>query len=966
DNFFALGGDSILSMQIVSRAYQAGLRLTPRQMFAHQTVAALAEVVDAAAGPTAEQGPISGAVPLTPIQRWFFEQEFTRLHHWNMALLLEVEAGLNPKRLAAAWQHVIRHHDALRLRFRYDETRREWQQFHTGLESDAPLAATFTWIDGSRWPQAERQTHLQRIAADLQSSLHLADGPLIRAVFCDGGPHASPHLLIVAHHLIIDGVSWRILLDDWHTAYSQLSHNQAVHLPAKTTAFKHWAEQLVRYARSETLRPELAYWLALDHPSLVPLPVDAWPERGSGQTLPPNSEASAQTITTHLTPAETKALLHHVPLAHHVQLNASLLAALAHALGQWVTEAGSADPANETAVLVDVEGHGREEIIAGVDLSRTVGWFTTIYPILLPLTPSQPPVLALKAIQNRLQQTPNKGIGYGLGRYLAADQAVTAALRAQPQAQISFNYLGQFDSQEADRPWRMSALFQESLGPVRSLSEKRTHLLEVNAYISGDQLVIAWTFSRNYHRSTTIERRARTFIEFLQALIASLNQDALPLAAGFALTPPDRLTLQQRLKQHPPVAEIYPLSPLQAVMVDHIRQTPATTAYHVQWTCTIEGDLNLAAFRQAWQQTIARHPALRTHFVEHGLAQPVQLVAPQVDLPWSELDWRDLTPDQQQKQLAHALQADRDNGFDLTRPPLLRLTLIKRAAQTYTFMWSHHHLLLDGWSATLLWRDVAANYQALCLGQPLPARPAPPRYSQYISHLYHQRRLEQAVRPPPTRQEAAGPYAQQQFYVPEAITTPLKTLARRHHLTLNTLIQGAWVLTLHRLSGQTTVRFGVVVSDRPPHLPGAEAMVGLLLQLVPGQATVTPTAQLIPWLVSLQAHQADLREQPPAPTIAANTFETLLRFQNYPLDPDWPHILGADVQLSQATWLDPWPYPLNVEIIIDPQLRLLLTYDQQHFKPQIIDRLQTWFQAFIQAFINTPHQTLNHVLHSPT
>ncbi|NEQ20420.1 MAG: amino acid adenylation domain-containing protein [Microcoleus sp. SIO2G3] len=488
DNFFELGGDSILSMQIVGRANRAGLQLTPKQLFECPTIAELAAVATSSRTIQAEQGLVTGEVPLTPIQHWFFEQNLPQMHHWNQSVLLEVRQAIVPELLEQAVQKLLEHHDALRLRFVPQES--GWQQVNAHPDGVMP----FTYVDLSAVPETEQESTLSAIATDLQTTLDLSSGRVLRIALFNLG--TSQRLLLVIHHLVVDGVSWRILLEDLQTAYQQLSQGQAIQLPPKTTSFKHWAERLTEYAQSEALQQELDYWLTQSRRQIALLPVD-FP--GGDNTV-----AHSNTISISLSQEETQALLQDVPAAYQTQINDVLLTALVQAVKQWT---------EESLLLVDLEGHGREEIFEDVDLSRTVGWFTTLFPVLLDIGAASSPGDALKTVKEQLRNVPNRGIGYGVLRYLSIRNS-----GMETQAEIRFNYLGQ-----SDQVLSNSSLFapaQESSGSGRSLQGSRAYLLDINGIVAGGQLRLDWTYSEAIHRRDTIEKLAGRFIEALRSLIA--------------------------------------------------------------------------------------------------------------------------------------------------------------------------------------------------------------------------------------------------------------------------------------------------------------------------------------------------------------------------------------------------------------------------------------------------------------
>ncbi|MFY0567872.1 MupA/Atu3671 family FMN-dependent luciferase-like monooxygenase [Archangium lansingense] len=505
DNFFELGGDSILSIQIVTRAGRAGIELSPRQVFQNPTVARLAAVANTRLAVQAEQGPVTGPVALSPIQRWFFAQAPAEPHHWNMSLLLEVRTALDAALLERTLGLVVEHHDALRLRFaRTDEG---WRQVCAAPGEPMRLER----VDLSGVAPESRAAELERRATEAQGSLRLEEGPLLRAVLFDLGAGNSGRLLLVLHHMVVDGVSWRILLEDLLVTYQRLAAGAPVAMPPKTTSFQAWARGLSEHARSGKLDAERSWWLARPWARVTRLPVDS----PGGENL----EGSARSVSLSLTAEETRALLQDVPRAYHTQINDALLTALARTVGRW---------SSNSLVLVDVEGHGREELLAGLDVSRTVGWFTTFFPALLEAREAAGLGETLRDVKEQLRAVPSKGMGYGLLRHLGED----AGLAGLPSAELSFNYLGQVDG--ALNGNGMLALAPEGMGPQRGPRTRRPYLLDVVGAVVGGRLQMTWTYGELIHRKETVEKLAADFLERLRELIAHCQS---PEAGGH--TPSD-------------------------------------------------------------------------------------------------------------------------------------------------------------------------------------------------------------------------------------------------------------------------------------------------------------------------------------------------------------------------------------------------------------------------------------------
>ena len=499
DNFFELGGDSIISIQMISRALRAGLRFTPKQLFQYQTIADLASVVSTKDKIQANQGIVTGSVALTPIQHWFWEQNLPEPHHFNQSILLEVRSNLKPDLLQQALQQLLVHHDILRLRFARagDES---WQQTIAIPNEAVP----FQVVDLSELSPEKQQVAIETKDGELQTNLNLSSGPIVGVILFTLSANQRDRLLFVIHHLAVDGISWGILLKDFATIYQQLADGKDIQLPLKTTAFQDWANRLVEYGQSQVLATELNYWLPESGYSATILPLD-YPWDGSDREV--KAITSTTRVSVSLSKEKTRALLQDVPSAYNTQINDVLLTALVQSFAQWT---------GENSLLVDLEGHGREDLFVDVDLSRTVGWFTTLFPVHLNLESVDRPGEALKSIKEQLRRIPKRGIGYGVLRYLCQDDAIGKQLQSLPQAQVSFNYLGQFD-----RVLSASTI----LGSVKELKSEqssrgnRSHLLGVSGFVSAGKLEMTFAYSDRVHRRETIECLADSFIAALKNLI---------------------------------------------------------------------------------------------------------------------------------------------------------------------------------------------------------------------------------------------------------------------------------------------------------------------------------------------------------------------------------------------------------------------------------------------------------------
>ncbi|MBH8554253.1 SDR family NAD(P)-dependent oxidoreductase [Nostocaceae cyanobacterium CENA357] len=483
DNFFELGGDSVLGIQLIARANQAGLKLATKQVFEHQTIAELAAVASTHQNNQAEQGCVTGLVPLSPIQQWFWTQNQPEAHHWNQSITLEVSQGLDVSFLKETLQHLLAHHDALRLRFMAGES--GWQQVNAPVDETVPL----TCLDLSELSAEQQNLAMEKASAQLQASLNLSFGPIVRVGLFNLGAKVTSRLLIVIHHLAVDVTSWRIFLEDLHTVYQQLSQGLGVKLPPKTTSFQQWTTQL----QQQKFNSDLDYWLEqLSHP-VTRLP------RDYAQGV--NTVASAQIITVTLD-AEP---LQQVSSTYRLQIEEVLLAGLLQAFAQWT---------GDRSLLLDLEGNGRDVLLEDVDLSRTVGWFTTIAPLLLKLDQAENPGDILQTVKEQVRRLPDQGLSYGVLRYLSVEGS---KLQSFPQPEVIFLYLGQLaDSVPESSLFR---LLLDSKQIERSPQGIRPHLFQITAFVSGGQMQVKWTYSENLHQRTTIEVLAQNFVKAIQQFI---------------------------------------------------------------------------------------------------------------------------------------------------------------------------------------------------------------------------------------------------------------------------------------------------------------------------------------------------------------------------------------------------------------------------------------------------------------
>ncbi|NWE80275.1 non-ribosomal peptide synthetase [Pseudomonas yamanorum] len=959
DNFFELGGDSILSIQVVSRARQAGIHFSPRDLFQHQTVQTLAAVATRTEQVIAEQGVLTGASGLTPIQHWFFDTDIPERQHWNQALLLEPAQPLEPHRLEQALLAVLEHHDALRLSFTQRDA--QWHAEHLAVPEGGLLLQA----------QVADMEQCSALFTDTQRSLNLAHGPLMRALLVDG-PQGQRRLLIAIHHLVVDGVSWRVLLEDLQTVYRQLSDGQPVSLPAKTSALRDWAARLQAYAGSESLREELDVWQQQLAGPAVELPVD----RPQGSLR----NRDADTVSVRLDAERTRQLLQQAPSAYRTQVNDLLLTALARVLCRW---------SGHESALIQLEGHGRETLFDEIDLTRSVGWFTSAYP--LRLTPLHIEEAAgqgasIKAIKEQLRGVPHKGLGYGVLRYLA-DDLCRQTMAALPTASITFNYLGQFD-----QSFGADALFHpldEFAGIAHDPDAPLPNELSVDSQVYGGELVLRWTFSRERHDSQTIAELADAYLAELQSLIEHCLK---PDAGG--LTPSDfplaHLT-QGQLDALPvpatAIEDVYPLTPMQEGLLLHTLLEPGTGLYYMQDRYRINSALDPERFAQAWQAVIARHEALRASFCWNVGEDMLQVIHKPGSTPIEYLDWSADPESEQEPRLQALLKSEREAGFDLLNQAPFHLRLIRVGEARYWFMMSNHHILIDAWCRSLLMNDFFDIYMALGEGREAQLA-TPPRYRDYIAWLQRQNLAEarqwwqqnlqgfERTTPIPSDRPFLREHAGHSggMVVGDCYTrldvrdgAQLRELAQAHQLTVNTFAQAAWALVLRRLSGDRDVLFGVTVAGRPVEMPEMQRTVGLFINSIALRVKLPEDDQkcsVRQWLSGLLDSNMQLREYEYLPLVTIQEhselpkgqplFDSLFVFENAPVEVsvlDRAQSLNATSD-SGRTHTN---FPLTAVCYPGDDLGLHLSYDQRYFDETTVQGMLGEFKRLLLALVQGFH-----------
>ena len=917
DNFFELGGDSIIAIQVITRARKQGLSLAAGDLYNHQTIARLALAV----GTTEVFGrePVIGPVMASPIQQWFLDRRLTDAAHFNQSVLLEIESGIAPALIRDSLDLLHEHHDALRLRFASDGSifaaRKGGPRFEAIPVGPNPASLV------------ENKT------AELQAALNPTSGPLMAAALFLTPAEVPDLLFITIHHLVVDGISWRILLEDLVLALKGFSGE----LPARTTSLAAWN------ARLREGSGDLSYWL--NWPDSVH--VAGQPSKGETR---PSLVGQTETIAQCFEPDFTRSLLQQPASIYRMGIKEVLLAALARAL---------ADLDGHWDLILDSEGHGREPLFSDADLSRTVGWFTSLYPIRLQLDAGGNCEDDLIAVKEQLSLIPDGGVYYGLSEL-------------NTRSLVLFNYLGRFDGTLQAPLLRRSDL---ATGPDRSPRGERAHLLEIDVVLLNDRLQLDWTYSRVHYHREKIETLMASFNSGLNKLWEHCRQLEVRryTPSDFPFVDMNLGTLDGLLADEPRISDIYRLTPVQEGMLFHALLHEDSPAYFEQLTACFAGDLESDAFKKAWLQVIRGNPVLSSCFRWENLVTPIQMVIGDVEPEWQLSDLSKDSAIDQGRAIETYLNSDRERSFDLSQAPLCRFALFRTGPSGWSFVWSYHHLLLDGWSLSLVLDEVFGAYRAIKAGTRMVSAERT-LFKTFVNASldqvgenaqdYWRRQLAGFETPlllPGTRQTDQASTAHVEGALSEASFASLDNFARSQGLTLSTCIQGAWAVLLSRYCRTDDVVFGLTVSGRDSGLSGVEGIIGLLINTLPVRVRFAPDQNVGEWLQQVQ--ESNRLREPHAGTPLARIqtcseleggtglFETLLVVENYPLDAAFlQRELGfvfEDVGTVAFT-----QYALTLVARTHEGLSFQVAYDTSRFKKAAAERLLVHLVTVLAALPN--------------
>jgi amino acid adenylation domain-containing protein/non-ribosomal peptide synthase protein (TIGR01720 family) len=1014
DNFFELGGDSILSIQVVTQLRKLGFDISVKEIFTHQNSKELASLLKNRAqnndrsNLVIPQEAAKGDALLNPIAHWFFEQNFKKADYFNQSALFTLDKRIDKTMLASAWLALMHKHDTLRLQYKIDsqtisayylDSLDPLDQWNTAIES----------IDLSSIKTDKLNQKIEKEIAKAQKSFKLGGEDYLFKILWIQTPANKMHnrLFLVFHHLIIDGVSWRIITEDLVQTLEALMHHQTPQLGLKTSSFQSYSQALQAYASSQTLIDELPYWqnivnkinnIDMDHHAFTLSDRLSNSENKKDE----NKKTAFHEIIVSLKPPLTHKLLTQANLSYRTQTLEILLTALALTLQKN----------GNNSAYIQLESHGRQNIIPDIDLSQSIGWFTALYPCFLKLDDianldninnNIDLDSAIKTIKETLRTIPHNGLHYGILKYLRSGLADTKTLKIRDDVpSILFNYLGQFDNVSHEL---LDLAPESSEISIKNVSDKnkKDAILEINAQVINGALECAFLYSQKDFKNKTVKSFGKTFIQELENLIDYVT---LPNSIGFS--PSDFKLAQLNQKEIDTVIfknkeemsaceDIYPLSPVQEGMFFHALKDRDSQAYKIQLQLDILTDIDVKIFEQALGLVIQNHSILRTSFIYENLNQVLQKVHKRVKTPFS---YEDISDNKKKiKKIKHILIEEKEKSFDMEQAPLFRLKLLKRASKQYTLIWTVHHIITDGWSNPLFFEELFIHYEALSLDtadedkQDNKKDKNPDNYKDFISYLSQINKAQE---------EAFWSHYLQGFKSPTKIgfiqsqdahiadneaNSKHKKLAKRislelsqeeyraieafihrHPITLNTLMQVCWGIILRRYSGEKDILFGAVSSGRPAELNGVESKIGLFINTLPLRIRFDDDISVLELMRHIQDEQVHAREYQSSSLAqiqklcalqsGENLFDSIMAFENFPISQAMQENRLLPIDNDHIKFHEETHYPLSLVIDASQTLNIAISYDSARFSKHAVQRVLNQIHQLLAQITFNPKQAI--------
>ncbi|MGL4696424.1 amino acid adenylation domain-containing protein [Enterococcus larvae] len=944
DSFFELGGDSIKAIRAVSKMREKGYEVSVKDIMQLYTVQSISLRISMTA-PTIsyDQLELSGPAAMTPVQKHFFKTAHSQPEHFNQSLMLMAAVRLDQETLRTALEAVITHHDQLRSVYRNGE-----QIILRAEESGLIELHIVDWKNETSVADKIKEENTR-----VQASMDLEQGPLVKAVLYQ--LKEEDHLFISIHHLVVDAVSWQVILEDLATSYQLLLRNEAVQLPEKTASFDQWAKTLEQYGQSKELQKEVAFWQQLSDDINGLASTDHSIESKTGIY----DEAS-----TALEQETTEALLYHAGKAYGTEINDLLLTALSRSAAKLL---------GRDKLSIQLESHGRENLKEFPAIDRTVGWFTSLYPLLL--TNYSEMEKTIIQTKEALYKVPNNGLGYGVIKYNSE--------RMLPKitTDIAFNYLGNNSNQPEE-------LLQPSIystGNAIAADNKMDQALTVNCSIIDKQLKTTIIYDSTEYSAAQIKQFYEAFNESLRDLTRHClaQEERVLTASDYQLDMPlEEFQQVQKLVPLEKTDSVYPLSPMQSGILYHKLKNDRSGEYFMQQILRLSVPADNETLIQSFKLLKYKYPVLRTKIVFKDLITPVQVVLNDLDLEAEVVE-------QTKGTSADFIAADVERGFDFDNDSLIRLTILRSPNETL-LIWSAHHIILDGWCFPILFKDFMENYQALTEGQRFETiaerakeeERGLPNYQEYIQWQREQDREEaltywrellvdysEAAEILPTlgrREETQEQVADAQLTLTEEEGRGLQELSVKNQLTMSSILETAWGLTLQRLNHTKDAVFGKVVSGRNVPLTDIEKAVGLFINTVPVRVNGEEERSVLNLLKEVQQQSIEsssydhlsLAEVQQQSSLGSDLFKTLFIFENYYIDEEVRQSVEQGTAFETHAVREQTNYPITLKAFMAEQLTIEVLYDPTIYTNEEIQLVLKRMKQILQGILKEPELSI--------
>nr|WP_185964341.1 non-ribosomal peptide synthetase [Aliikangiella marina] len=970
DNFFAIGGDSISSIQVVSKAKSAGITISVKDIFKRPTIKSLSEIVGLDNQEVTRDSAI-GSLPLLPVQKWFFKAQLTEPSHFFQSQLLSVPNGLNRKFLVEFLSQLIKRHDVLRLKFDFNnEYRAEFID-----ASQIAVGSCVEEIKIDDFSDIELKNQIKSYGSYFKTNFKLIGDSPFKLVFFKSNSNENSALLLIFHHLIVDGVSWRVLYEDLLLAFSQFSAGSDIVLPEKTSSYLLWSKMLTTEKFVQSVLREKRFWYGvlknLALPRLNLKEFDKYSD-SSHMSLQFNSE-------------ETKALLGDSNYAYNTKIQDLILASVYASVVKLI---------GCPSFRVDVEGHGREDdLFRGCDLSETVGWFTSVYPLKLDAESvtlslnndykSRQIAKAIICAKEARQHTPNQGLGFGVLRYLLNDPMVTELDNNNP-ALLLFNYFGQFNQQKNNQ-----GLFESlpyDTGSDVGGSIRRKYPIGLNAWIKDELLTCNIDISTNKFSTKDINEFINDFRENIRFIISHCKTNSSVTPSDFELVKPEYLKLDSWINAYPEFQDVYPTTDMQKGLIYLSLLDNKKHSYTTQLVFELKGTLHTKHLKNAWSKLVQSNEIFRTAFANYQSEDWVQIVLSRCDLKWYELDWQRFSSEEQREKKESLLQTDKTKPYDLNAGSLMRLYLIKMSQDETCLIWSHHHCLLDGWSISSVLGDLFRIYFSLEKHREFELTERVP-YKAFIKWLTDQdyksardfwcRELD-GVKIHEECQNSLLEMESSSVSSKEVVlnlnshqSAAVKRVVKDLNVTINTYFQAAWSYVNYLFSNENDVVFGQTVSGRNVPVDGIENMIGLFINTIPVRVKIDKSQKISEWLKEISARQQEslefsflsLVEISKALGLRENQslFNSLLVFENYPINSSLGDALGVDgssLRVTNCYSKEGTEFPLTLVIYVSKTIDFKFNFKSAIYSDSMICRLVEVFKQIVVSMSKSHEQSI--------